>query len=72
MGIKKDKIYTTTTISSEQLERSDEVIKEIWKLWDNMPDEIDDFARERFLEIATRAARLHNLLRDEEKKEDLN
>lgn len=68
---KKSKIYTTTTISSEQLERSDEVVKEIWALWDDMSEEIDDVVRERFLKLAERAARVHHLL-DEDLKENLN
>lgn len=67
---RKDKIYRTTTISSEELERSDEVVQHIRNAWENLPEDIDISEREMFVEIATKVIKLHSALSEEKKRKD--
>lgn len=70
MPNKKPKIYTTTTISSDELERSDEVVQQIRSAWENLPDDIDMTEREMFVEIASKVIKLHSALSSEKKRRD--
>jgi len=65
-----NKIYTTTTISSEELERSDDVVQHIRNAWENLPEDIDMSEREMFIEIASKVIKLHAGLVEEKKQKD--
>ncbi len=65
-----DRIYTTTTISSEELERSDDVVQHIRSAWENLPEDIDISEREMFIEIASKVIKLHSSLVEEKKQKD--
>lgn len=66
----QSKIYTTTTISSEELERSDDVVQHIRSAWENLPEDIDMSEREMFIEIASKVIKLHSSLVEEKKQKD--
>lgn len=66
----QSKIYTTSTISTEELERSDEVVQQIRSAWENLPEDIDMSEREMFIEIASKVIKLHAGLVEEKKQKD--
>lgn len=73
MTDKKSKIYSTTVISSEKLDRSDEIVQHIRSAWDNLPEDIDMTEREMFVEVASKVIRLHhNLIQDKKSRDGLN
>lgn len=73
MASKNDKIQRSSVMTIADLDGFEGTVKNLRHAWDHLPDDIDQEAREMFIELTGKVLAIHNKLKDQEKdKTNLN
>lgn len=64
---KQDKIQMTSVITTSDLDRFGGTVKNLRDAWEHLPQDIDQDAREMFIELTSKVLVLHNKLREQDK-----